>query len=544
MSRFSRIETRTNCAVIVRDASQAGGVLLTFVVIVLTLFLLLGLAVDSGRLYTARLAHQAAADAGAIAGAALVARGKSPAEAIKGARDIASGNLAAMGIESKTYSAGFPAAKLTANVMSVTVRSEVPLYILRLLPGSDFRQVAAEAQARITPAAIAMILDTSDSMACPSTSADPADACKCAPSCPQGVGSGAKIEELKKAAKDFVGFFDDSRDTFSLIAFGHGAEVISKARLGGGFDLIGMRADIDGLTAQGGTNPSDGFIRAYLEMERVKRTGDAAYVFFSDGAPTAARFFFVNGRSTSYTHVNNNLNKPWSNYDYLSWGVVQRGFDNDGNEVFLPTPQRVHKTPPESPSADNYWNPRIFADMVPPAPPGWAVPNPFTRVPIAEPWRAFSDAVSDPLIYLPDGSTKQLGRQALWASGPYQWGNWLVPREHLMLYADVALVMGDFLRQQGGQLYGVGYGIPAQKFADPYQDAAVSNLRKDFFMGRMMNDPCGLIEKHPPFPGIPSLQEMATSLVSNGTYYPTANIKKLKGLFERIAVKIKLRMIS
>lgn len=524
---------------------ESGAVLLVFVAAVTVLFIMAGMAVDTGNLYTIRLVSQGAVDAAAMSGAGLMARGKTQSEAIDGAREVAIANLEIMGIDRSRILNGFPQVQFVNNEMRVTIASDIPLHILKLLPGANFRTVAATATARVSPASVALILDTSDSMACPPTPSNLGEPCECMPNCPQGENSGNRLEALKDAVEIFLQFFDQQRDSISLTAFGHGAEVLVKANPGG-FNYQTMLDEVNGLTAQGATNVCDGFIRAYLDMERIQRTGEAAYVYFSDGAPTAGRFFFVNSRNPdSFRFRNNILNRPWSNYDYLSWGVVQRGTDEEGNTAFRPVPQRVHKTPPDNSSAYDYWNPREFADIVPPQPPGNAVPFPWTKVPTNQPWRAFSDAVEDMQIFLPNGSIHNLGRGNLFSGSNYEWTEWFPDVEHLRLYADCALVMSDFMREAGGLFYGVGYGPAATVSADPYQNAVQSFERKDWFMTRIANDPCGLtLDKPPlPFPGIPTLQEMATSLTSSGSYFPTAETEELRGLFERIAVKVKLRMI-
>lgn len=523
--------------------SQRGAILIVFAVCVLTLFILLGLAIDSGNLYSARLAAQASADAGALAGASLKVLHKTDAEAQAGAEDVAVMNLKAKGFPNSAaakavYDAG-------DNKISVTVTTNVGLYILKLLPGigSNFKTVNTRASAVINPAVVSIILDTSESMACPAEVATTSPSCACAPACSQTDGK-SKIEALKQAVTTFVNFFDPGRDRINLVAFGTGAEVLVKMKNSDTFSLQAVQDAIDELVAKGATNPSDAFYRAYFDVNRVGQADNVSYVYFSDGAPTAARFVFTDAKRTNYKVIWSERKKriypsdrgmpSWAKYDFINWGVVKDG---------VSVPNKLFLTPPYKDKGNNlYWNPRLLGAKDPREPPAVDAQN--TTISSTEPWLAFSNWVEEGMkIRLPNGSARKLGFGARWNGDTYEWDEW-TQAEHLRLYADNALVVSDFLREKGGVWYSIGYGKEATRGADPYQNVEDPTLRKDYFLTRVCVDPCGIADQHPPFPGVPTLLELTTNSPRSGVYFPAADAERLKSVFLKIARTIKLRLIQ
>src|SRR5690606_30241010 len=115
-----------------------------------------------------------------------------------------------------------------------------------------------------------------------------------------------------------------------------------------------IRNELSKIKAQGATNVCDAFLRAYLDVPERKRD-EVSYVYFSDGAPTAARFLFTRGREH-----NNVLGPSWANYDYLNWGIVDGG---------VSIPNAAYRTPPKLDLGNNhYWNPRLFTGVDPRSP--------------------------------------------------------------------------------------------------------------------------------------------------------------------------------
>jgi hypothetical protein len=537
--------------------SERGATLLVFLVVLLSLLTLSGLAVDSGNLYSTQLAVQTAADAGALAGAALKVRlltatGQQAADA---AKDILDVNLRLRGISNYVLNPP-PQWKAAKNQMSVSITVPTRLLLMGAIPGigSNVRNVSAQAVAEVLPANVAIILDTSESMACPAEP-NPADgACSCAPNCDQTVGS-SKIGALKKAVNQFVDLFDPGRDRMSLTAIGTGAEVLVKMKKNN-FTPADIKKAVNSLIAQGATNTCDGFLRAYLDAKNaVQKNGSTpvAYVYFSDGAPTAARFWFKKAMKINEHGPNYKKNHKGIDYDYLSWGLTRP----NSSGIATAVASQFYETPPDDSSKQYYWQPRLLDKPDPRVPPALDMGNsgepdykpycessPSYCVNPDNPVAHLQAAVPDGFeILLPDMTTSsKLGYN--WKSnGTYDWAKWGA-LDHLRLYSDCSLVMSDLLRDEGGIFYSIGYGLQAQKSPDPYQNAGNPTERKDIFLGRVSCDPCGILDAHPDFPGVDPLAKKMTKAQQSGGYYPMADLEQLEEIFVRIASRIKLRLIK
>ncbi|HQH25786.1 MAG TPA: vWA domain-containing protein [Oligoflexia bacterium] len=519
---------------------EKGATIILFAAVIMCLLTMAGLALDSGNLYSTHLALQAAADAGALAGAGIKAGSKHStnpvftaavaAKSVNVVEDVVKANLQIRGIsnytftEPTTWNAG-------DNTMTVAVSSNVNLYLMGAVPGigANFRMVTAKATANVDPANVALILDTSGSMACPNEPAT-GSPCDCEPNCPQNASS--KIGALKAAVTDFLDFFDPTRDSLSLIAVGTGAEVLVPFKYkGGGFDRGKFDLQLAGLTAQGGTNPSDGFLRAYLNAKDNLIKGKLAYVYFSDGAPTAGRFWF---RSAITQHKVRS--ESFARYDYLNWGITDK--NAAGDTVALAN--TFYGTPTEDSSQQYYWRPRLLARTDPAVPPARAI-WPSANVENPKAHLQTDLAAWGFTVYLPDGQTRKLGDPDLWNGNVFDWSKW-GGLDHLRMYADASLVLSDFVRQHDGIVYTIGYGLAAPRSMDPYQNPGNPTYRKDYLLTRASADPCGLMEFNPNFPGHPTLVEILKNAADSGGYYPTADLEKLESIFERIATKIKLRL--
>lgn len=529
---------------------ECGAILLCFVVAVVSLFAVGGLAIDSGNLYTARLAAQSAADAAAVSAAAVLARNLGQAAAEDTALEIAQVNLLEKGIDPSSIA--LPIVDARAASVTVTTQINQRLFLLGGTEGigGGRRVVRAQAISSILPAVVSLILDTSDSMACPADPADPSDPCACHPNCDVTAGN-SKIEFLQKALlgtspanPGFLSFFTEGRDSINLLAVGHGAELLVPV-INGRYSRTDMEAAINGLIAAGTTNTCDAIYRSYQDLEAKGLEGNAAYVYWGDGAPSAGRWVFANPTNNARRYSYNNvLGKPWSGYDYVDWGIADNITNRQGNLELRRYPNQLYLTPRASARIKKL---REFTQVDPPAADlTLAFP---TYADINRPYRAFYQMATNMEVYLPDGTRHKLGLPGRYRNnGRYRWTNWRKD-EHMMLYADCALAAAEATKEAGGVWYAIGYGGGAARgFADPlrlpYQNPDNSLARKDFFNTRIANSPCGIVERHPPFPGIRDLPEVAQSGTKMGVYFATDDPESLQDLFEQMAVKIKIRLIG
>ena len=568
-----------------------GAILVLFALMAAAIFAVVGLALDAGNLYNARLSTQLAADAAAISGMGVrISMNLAPgaiAEAERSARETARVNMISNMIGPSWFNftpddnTGDVRASLQNGVMRVSVSANVPLYLMGGLPGISTNRwnVTSYAEAQLNPANVSLVLDTSDSMACPTVPPNAGVACPCVPNCPQGINSGAKIQALRRAVQNFITFFDPGNDALNLVAFGHAAEVLVPFRGGGVMQYspadFARALNPATFTAQGATNTFDGLFSAYWDARVNQHLNDIHYVYFSDGAPTAGRFFIdrrsIKSSHRSRTSVKNNqlVGSPsWADYDYLDWGVVDITQDADGNNLPVRVPGTLYKTPPKRSGGGNrggtggynYWDSRQFAGVDPPS--GLRMPSTYRS--INEPWRAFrgsQNVLRSMTVRMPDNSIRRLGRGALWDGNSFVWGNWIPEQDHMWIYADLGTHMADFVRAQGGRVYAIGFGPGAGTFdspagvscdgqngaihcGDPYQDVSQPHLRKDIYARRFVNSVCGWHD--PPFfgSGILPIQVTLENQDAHGTYYSTSNEEQLRGMFEKIAIKIKMRMIS
>ncbi len=542
-----------------------------FAVLVLCVVTLTGLAVDTGNLYSAKIGVQAAADAGALAGASLNALGRPQSEVEQGALDVAMMNLQLKGIRT-TEDPVVTFDPSDGIKIHVDINATVDMYILANLPtvGVPFQVVTGSATAEVNPAAISLMLDISESMACPSVSAPDEPSCGCAPNCDQ-TDLNSRLSALKLAVlgdstdpqnPGFLSFFDEQRDAIGLILFGTGAKTMVPMRRGGGFSYAEISTAIRNATAQGATNHADALYQAYFDTKDALFLDEASFLLFTDGAPTAARFFFTEGlrRNNDVRIEATRMTPPamegteWQDvaeYDYLSWGAVLNGVHLPNETYFYP--------PYDDQQNNGYWEPLELSHVDAKRPPAWIVNpafdskglqsaagyKPSENLDTNAPWTGLANVAPRGMeVYMPDKSIRRLGFEDRWTAGGYQWNLW-EEGEHLKLYSDIALAISDVIREQGNIFYGVGYGQPAPAGFDPYQNAMDPTKRKDYLMNRITVDPCALAEFNPPFPGegVKELHDLAAGGISTGSYYPAATPEQMQDVFMRIARKIKMRMV-
>jgi Flp pilus assembly protein TadG len=220
-----------------RDEDGAVYVLAIFLVIIL--LAMAGLAVDAGNIYHARIQLQKATDTGALAGmGSLFINDNVPTDptAIPSyvearALELTTENLRAQGFDISTVniepSYDLDTRTLTVNadaVQEFLVMDAVPFQLLGLEQAASTRPISATAEVRREPANIALVLDMSTSMECPSIGTcdcktparDPAVDCAAEA---DSQGTTQKFEELETAVATFLDYFDPTFDRVSLTLF-------------------------------------------------------------------------------------------------------------------------------------------------------------------------------------------------------------------------------------------------------------------------------------------------------------------------------------
>jgi len=242
-------------------ADESGGILAFVAVAIVMMLASTGLAVDLGRGYVERLRLGRAVDAGALAGARTLRLGQ-PA-ALGEAQAVAAVNGIVGGIDVST-SVQFGVNSRGENTVTMVASRTIPTTFMRVLGHRDMA-LAASATAAVPPIDLVLTLDQSGSL--------------------RRTGS---WDDLQRAARGFVGYFDDSIDQLGLVSFQVAAT--DRVVINHGFTSA-ITSSINGMNAAGDTNMGEGLRLALLQMQQpnVRTTSQKVVVFFTDGRPTALR---------------------------------------------------------------------------------------------------------------------------------------------------------------------------------------------------------------------------------------------------------------
>lgn len=207
------------------------------------------------------------------------------------------------------------------------------------------------ATSTLNPANIAMVLDTSGSMACPApTAANPNPGCACR-TAPTGCSSAANVAAstltaLKSSVRDFYRYFNPFKDRIAVIPFNLGADPnplpLNNGTIGYGATQAAYTAftnKINNMVAFSNTNHCDGLLSAINIISGATVPSDnPTIVFFSDGAPNAGRYSFLEGPFTNQAIGNSasrlteaNPANDWYQYT-LEWTT------NTGSRYLGPSP--------------------------------------------------------------------------------------------------------------------------------------------------------------------------------------------------------------
>jgi hypothetical protein len=335
--------------------AEAGSMIVLLAVSITTLMLMIGLAIDAGNIYRARLALQNAADASAM-GALNYCSSIGHTDMLRrvGAEGEADENVVAQrftahlaphiarlarlnlgataqGVEilrAEYLPAGDPEVSSgAAFAIAVSLQQDVDLMLLDLLPQAAFssQRLVARAVTERRIANVALLIDVSGSMQCPAIGS-----CDCLPSqggagCPAG---NTKFDLLLDAVKSFIRMFDDDHDRIVLAPFDLQAQSLALRDFA---TQLGVESDasttvIDALVdairneyvPSGSTNICDAFIEAAADLDVLAGDETKSFVLFTEGAPTAGRFFFTDAAAKAALDP---FDVGFGRYDYTHYTI-------------------------------------------------------------------------------------------------------------------------------------------------------------------------------------------------------------------------------
>ena len=367
--------------------------------------------------------------------------------------------------------------------------------------------------AQLNPAYIALLLDVSGSMGCPSGSANVSCACRLTGNCTGRL----RTADLADGAEKFRTFFNPNRDVVAVIPFNLAAHVsfpmkngiavqpFGTARNGTTLDAEIAAATLKGLT-KSNTNICDALIRAIEQFDalatdplfagREKVTISPTVVLFSDGAPNAFRGIFTNTNT-------NKLPANTDAYQYsLEWYDGAKTYRGPGPIV----PRTVNSA---NGVPDLFGHPIGSGAVAPPVafgtPCGPVVSDPryFQSVldTAATPQTGLTSGCLTSLDFklpIPSATTevKISGVPFSDIESEYVDPNWsgVTPAvngtihyqnfDQLPYYCSIAAA--DYIRSTfGGTIFTIGLGPAAPVCDDPMQDADDHLNRKDIFLARL-----------------------------------------------------------
>ena len=372
-----------------RYSKSSGYVLVLFALVLGVLLSIAGVAVDIGNLYIIRNRLERAAKAGALAGvgyrslrgweyfSTYAAGGATPkstaitTELFNVISGVVTENM------QSAFSAPIAASEFTSNLtvtnanfydpqtdtFTINATYQAPTFIIGRLgaalgaapcPKANDGQYRCTIKiptqiAQLNRAVVALLLDVSGSMNCPSTGSPN---CACRTSTTPCPSTGRVIDALVAALKEFRGFFNPIRDyitviPFNLAAFNSFPIVLGTVASGPPIsfgntqarydDFMNNKTSLAGLTPKSNTNICDAFIEAIAELKRINNLADfhPFVIAFTDGAPNAFRGEFTGAvvntaapttlgdlrRDNNLTQTSTTLTNDWYQYG-LEWSTA------------------------------------------------------------------------------------------------------------------------------------------------------------------------------------------------------------------------------
>jgi len=280
--------------------NQSGAISILAPLTLALIILMAALALDAGNLYLAHVRLQTVVDASTLFGSSMLIAGDDDIENY-------SEKTALVALKDDGFN---PSRIVSIDVqrsgteVDTGIKYNKNLWLASAIGQVISTEITVGATTAPPPIYVVLVLDTSGSMNCPEN--DPDCRCNAEPPInfdPLCVGPGcscnpigSKIAKLREAAKHFVSEFSSTKDKVAVVTYGVSATVVMDFTTGTGFDKPSVLSAIDGITAGGPTNASDGLGTAHRlfnkinNLEPIPDSAIKSVVLFSDGAQTAAKF--------------------------------------------------------------------------------------------------------------------------------------------------------------------------------------------------------------------------------------------------------------
>lgn len=276
--------------------SKSNGVILMLACFCLPMLMaLMGLAVDSGVLYSLKTKLQMSVDGAAIAGIRSVSLGQSVGGQQSYVDTVATNFFWAnfvngyLGTSNTVLTTPSLTAPSGAQTVTVIARTDVPSYFMKYFNRSS-TTITATGVATRQAANIMMVLDRSGSMDATANAQGYA---------PTSRTSGSPCDQMVTAAKQFTGIFTPGYDSIGLVTFAQSASVeavpSTNFQTTLGYSNSGSppsgTGKLDQIVCWGGTNTATALALAWNELYRTDLPGANNFILLvTDGEPTAGTF--------------------------------------------------------------------------------------------------------------------------------------------------------------------------------------------------------------------------------------------------------------
>ncbi len=304
------------------------------------LFTLVGLAIDSARVYGVKAKLSAAVDAASLAAARAVSNGE--AAAISAANKYFDANYPSDFFD--TSLVGRPSVNFTYSAegditIDVSATTNMPTSLVKFV-GLDDMNVLSSAQTTRRVVDLSFVVDNTTSL----------------------MIGGDVTQDVIDRSKDFIGNFHEGLDRIALIKYAFGAEVPVGFQNGRGFSKATLESEIDAfdfgsLTIPQYTNSSEGMWRAIDALITANNPASLrVIVFFTDGAPNtfASNFSFNGGVADHVGAIRSNDNASGTPRGlWEADSVAQRSpapwyFSNDVDDRLTGLPQYYNAHDPNA----------------------------------------------------------------------------------------------------------------------------------------------------------------------------------------------------
>jgi len=249
-----------------RISSEKGVALVYMAVVLTTLLLFSGVALDGGRGYVVKAQLTKAVDGAALGAARNLNSGDPRGEAVRIFKaNFPAGYFGTSSSTDPTTDPGFFSLTTDAttgvNTVTVTATAVLPTTFMRIGNYYNMNVVSTGAATR-RMVDLSLVLDVSSSI-------------------------GAQWTTVRDAVRTFVNSFDGAHDRMALLTFGNGASVLDLMPAGRGFDKPKVMSDVPNTLPGGSTNMVEGLYRGWDELRTVPAGTQSSLriiVLFTDGA--------------------------------------------------------------------------------------------------------------------------------------------------------------------------------------------------------------------------------------------------------------------